>query len=156
MHIEKQFRVAHDFANSQTGAGIEEGDPHSFDEAIVKKCVHYFDLLEIMGFRSGAKPMATMDEDLESTCGSSKLMESVAKLDDLIGVESVEVDEASTTSAFTRDVSPNKKQKHTVPSSVSVATSRRGNKVKNVICLLDEETNVGMTALVNARTALAK
>ena len=126
--MEKQFRVAHNFANSQTGAGIEEGDPHSFDEAIVKKCVHYFDLLEIMGFRSGAKPMATTDEDLESTCGSSKLMESVAKLDDLIGVESVEVDESSTTSAFT--LSPNKKQKHTVPSSVSVATSRRGNKVK--------------------------
>ena len=73
--------------------------------------------------------MATTDKDLASTCGSSKLMEPIEKLDDVIGVESVQVHEASTTSAYTRDMSPKKDQKHTIPSSVSVATPRRGNKM---------------------------
>jgi hypothetical protein len=65
-HIERQFKIAHDFIHSDTGAGIQEHDKGGFDDAVRQKCPHYFDLVEVMGDRASSKPKATSDENLDS------------------------------------------------------------------------------------------
>jgi hypothetical protein len=57
-HIEKQFRLAHGFANSVTGAGLQENDPGSFEDAVKQKCSQYYFLLDVMIERSSMKPKA--------------------------------------------------------------------------------------------------
>lgn len=66
-HLERQFKAAHDFANTETGAGLEENDIGSFDEAVQKHCSMYYDLLPIMGERASAKPKALSHDGLESS-----------------------------------------------------------------------------------------
>ena len=46
--IEKKWREAHNFAESETGAGLQEHDPSSFEEAVLKKCKYYYILKDIM------------------------------------------------------------------------------------------------------------
>lgn len=66
-HIEKTFRVAYDFANTETGQGLQENEKGEFDDAVLKKCQYYFDLLEIFGDRASAKPKVTSADNLESS-----------------------------------------------------------------------------------------
>lgn len=66
-HIEKSFRIAHDFANTETGQGLQENDKGEFDDAVTKKCQYYFDLLEIFGDRASAKPKVTSADNLDSS-----------------------------------------------------------------------------------------
>ena len=61
-HIETCFRSAHDFAFTETGAGIKETDEGNFRDIILKKCPWYFDLLDIFKDRASAKPKMTSDE----------------------------------------------------------------------------------------------
>jgi hypothetical protein len=64
-HIETSFRSAHDFAFTETGAGLKETDEGNFRDIILKKCPWYFDLLPIFQDRASAKPRLTSD-DLDS------------------------------------------------------------------------------------------
>jgi hypothetical protein len=57
--IEKQFKMAHDWGTTATGAGLEVNDRDSFDDAMKQKCPQYFDLLDVMIERSSVKPKAT-------------------------------------------------------------------------------------------------
>jgi hypothetical protein len=66
-HIEKSFRLAHDFANTETGQGLQENNWGEFDDAVRRKCPYYFDLLEIFGDRASAKPKATSNDNLDSS-----------------------------------------------------------------------------------------
>jgi hypothetical protein len=66
-HIEKAFRAAHDFANTETGQGLKENDTGEFDDAVRRKCLYYFDLLEIFGDRASAKPKVTSLDNLSSS-----------------------------------------------------------------------------------------
>ena len=67
-HLERQFREAYDFANTETGAGLKEQDGVLFDDAVMQKCPHYFDLLDIFSDRASSKPKATnMDNSLASS-----------------------------------------------------------------------------------------
>ena len=43
--MEKAFKDAHTFASSETGAGLQEQDKGTFEEAVKKKCPYYYDLL---------------------------------------------------------------------------------------------------------------
>ena len=67
-HIERTFKDAHQFATSETGAGLQENDSGSFEEAVKKKCLYYYDILEVMSDRASSKPKATSydleDEDI--------------------------------------------------------------------------------------------
>jgi hypothetical protein len=58
--LEESFKSAHDWAG-QTGAGVREDDPQSFNDYVLKKCPYYFDLLEVMEDRSTARPKMTSD-----------------------------------------------------------------------------------------------
>jgi hypothetical protein len=58
-HIEKQFRTAHDWSNTVTGAGLQENDRGSFDDAIKYRCPQYFFLIDVMIERSSMQPKAT-------------------------------------------------------------------------------------------------
>ena len=66
-HIEKAFRAAHDIANTETGQGLQESDKGEFDDAVMKKCRYYFDLLEIFGDRASAKPKVTSADNLDTS-----------------------------------------------------------------------------------------
>lgn len=68
-HIEKSFRTAHDFANTETGQGLQENEKGEFDDAVLKKCQYYFDLLEVFGDRASAKPKVTSADNLDSSEG---------------------------------------------------------------------------------------
>jgi hypothetical protein len=60
INLEESFKNAHDWAG-QTGAGVKENDPRSFDEYVLRKCPYYFDLLPVMQDRSNARPLLTSD-----------------------------------------------------------------------------------------------
>ena len=64
-YIEQQFRSAEDFAERETGQGLQENDPGAFKDAILKKCKYYFDLKDVMGDRAAAKAKIT-NEDLDN------------------------------------------------------------------------------------------
>ena len=57
-HFETQFKLAHDWGNTVTGAGLQENDRGSFDDAKKQKCPQYFFLLDVMMERSSVKPKA--------------------------------------------------------------------------------------------------
>eukprot|EP00977_Amphora_coffeiformis_P023604 scaffold13773_cov76-Amphora_coffeaeformis.AAC.1 len=61
-NLEDTFRRAHDFATSETGAGIfdKEGEG-TIKDAVLKICPYYYDLLPIMSERASAKPKATSE-----------------------------------------------------------------------------------------------
>jgi hypothetical protein len=55
-NIEKAFRSAHDFANSETGAGLLATDNvATFDKLIEKRCMYYEELLPIFQGRASAR-----------------------------------------------------------------------------------------------------
>lgn len=58
-HLERQFRIASDWANN-TGQGVD--NPGHFEEALLKRCPLYRELEEVMGDRPNAKPLATSDD----------------------------------------------------------------------------------------------
>lgn len=59
--IENQMKLAQDFADSDTGQGLQESDPDSFDAAILLRCKFYFELRDIFIKRAGMKPLATTE-----------------------------------------------------------------------------------------------
>eukprot|EP00980_Cylindrotheca_fusiformis_P022064 scaffold8960_cov91-Cylindrotheca_fusiformis.AAC.4 len=69
-HIERKWREAHNFATSETGAGIQARDGvSSFQEIVKKKCPYYYDLLEIMGDRASSQPQCTNYDDDDNEDG---------------------------------------------------------------------------------------
>lgn len=59
-NMEKAFKKAFDFADSETGAGVKEKDGQKlFDDVLLSKCLYHFDLLPIMKDRSAARPKCT-------------------------------------------------------------------------------------------------
>jgi hypothetical protein len=66
-HIEKTFKEAHNFANSETGAGLREQDEGTFEEAVKRYCPYYYDLLPIMQDRASSKPKATSYDSSEES-----------------------------------------------------------------------------------------
>jgi hypothetical protein len=66
-HLERQFREAYDFSNTETGQGLQEGDPAGFDAAVRKYCNYYFDLLDIFGDRASTQPKLLSIDNLDSS-----------------------------------------------------------------------------------------
>ena len=60
-HVEQQFSSAHDLT-THTGQGIEEDDPNSFYAAVGKRCLYYFDLLEILSDHASVQPQVSSDQ----------------------------------------------------------------------------------------------
>jgi hypothetical protein len=69
--VEKKWREAHNFATSETGAGLLESDgPTSFEELVKGKCPYYYDLLDVMQDRASTAPKITNYEEDEAEVGS--------------------------------------------------------------------------------------
>ena len=81
-HIEEQFRIAHNFATSETGAGLEEANGETFQDMVRKKCQYYYELLEIMGDRAGTEPRITNADP--------SVLDSFSDVDDPVTEEGVE------------------------------------------------------------------
>ena len=66
--IEKQMKLAHDWATSKTGAGVKDGTIFgNFDECVTAKCKFYFELLPVFVARAGMQPLALTDDILASS-----------------------------------------------------------------------------------------
>ena len=70
-HLEQQFRVAYNLANTKTGQGLESNDKNSFDDAVCGLCTQYFDLFDVFHDRASSKPsyqnlagLSSSDEDV--------------------------------------------------------------------------------------------
>jgi hypothetical protein len=62
-YIDKAFKKAHDFAHTETGAGLRESDPETkYRDALLKKCIYYFDLLPVYEDRACARAKVTSDD----------------------------------------------------------------------------------------------
>jgi hypothetical protein len=70
-HLERQFRDAYDFCNTETGQGLQENDPQGFDDAVRKICPYYFDLEDIFGDRASTQPKVLFTDNLDSSDSSS-------------------------------------------------------------------------------------
>ena len=71
-HFEQQFRAAYDFANTETGQGLQSNDKNSFDDAVRGLCTQYFDLFDVFHDRASSKPscqnlagLSSSDEDVD-------------------------------------------------------------------------------------------
>jgi hypothetical protein len=63
-HVEKRWREAHNFATSETGAGIKEKDgDEQFRDIVLRKCPYYWDLLDVMQDRASSAPKLTSYDD---------------------------------------------------------------------------------------------
>lgn len=61
-HLEDCFKKAHDWAQGQTGAGVQETDPAGWRESVLQRFPHYYELLPIMVDRASARPPITNEE----------------------------------------------------------------------------------------------
>ena len=62
-HIERSFKDAHNFAESETGAGILKNDGEStFQDLVKKRCPFYYDIYDIMIDWASTRPKATSDD----------------------------------------------------------------------------------------------
>jgi hypothetical protein len=62
-HIERSWRQAHNFASSETGAGIMEQDGKAhFKDLVTQRCPWYYDLLDVMADRASSEPTCTSYE----------------------------------------------------------------------------------------------
>ena len=55
-HLEQQFRVAYNFANTKTGQGLESNDKNSFEDAVCGLCTQHFDLFEVFHDCASSRP----------------------------------------------------------------------------------------------------
>lgn len=66
-HIERSFKEAHTFAESETGAGIKEKDGEAnFQDLVKKKCPFYYDIYDVMIDRASTRAKTTnyeLDDD---------------------------------------------------------------------------------------------
>jgi hypothetical protein len=77
--LEDSFREAHVFATSETGAGIQERDGKgTFEDIVRRKCAYYYQLVDIMGDRSGTEPVLTNREPSDLDVYTSDEEEAVA------------------------------------------------------------------------------
>jgi hypothetical protein len=62
-YLEKSFRTAHDFANSETGAGLLSTDNvATFQKLIEKRCIYYNELLPIFEGRASVRATITSND----------------------------------------------------------------------------------------------
>jgi hypothetical protein len=80
-HLEKAWRLAHNFAISETVAGILEGDggEETFQDIVKSKCPFYYELLDVMADRASSKPKCT-SYDLSSDDDDDKEVQQIATI----------------------------------------------------------------------------
>jgi hypothetical protein len=76
-HIERTWRSAHNFANSETKASIKESDGEAqFEELVKRKYPYYYNLIDIMADRASSQPKCTSydaDNDEEDNLSLSDI-----------------------------------------------------------------------------------
>jgi hypothetical protein len=141
-HIQRSFREAHNFAESETGAGILENDGETTFENIVKrKCPYYYDIKDIMIDRASTKPKASSydnsDDDSDDDSDDNSDDENSNQVDDAEAVANINEVGASGNDALS-DISDTEEQEGTAlttstPRSVGTkrtASSSSGKKTK--------------------------
>jgi hypothetical protein len=131
-HIEDAWRRAHSFATSKTGAGIKENEGEStFQEAVKKICVHYYDLLEVMQDRASSRPKLTSyeaDDDEDDDDGSDQGSEE--EKEELVGGDDNSSVASGITTSTKQTSASNKKRKtgSSLMDGSAVAALTEGNK----------------------------
>jgi hypothetical protein len=117
-HIEKTFKDAFTFATSETGAGLQETDEGTFNDAVKKKCPYYFDLLDIMSDRASSKPKATSYEDSTESELDEFMEEKMSELSEEEEAAEKSVAEKSVASKRTSATTSSRKAKKKKPPSM--------------------------------------
>jgi len=159
--LETNMRAAYDFSCTETGAGLLESDKVSFDEAVRKKCSYYFDLRDIMCDRASVKPKATTDEGLDSSDEEEIVLVGEDLSDESIAEESAKKGVPGGSDGSTSSGSGKKSTASTSSGSAKKpATKRKKGSIasggRNVISLLDDESNAKLNELTSAKEALAR
>ena len=173
------WKMAHDFANTETGAGLRENDVASFNDAVRKKCKYYFDLLEVLADRASSKPKATSKpDDLDASSDSDTSYNFVAdnsKTSDYSSNDSMNKKQKATSDlspSTTNDNSNTAKRQLTHENEEPLRKTKRGHppktnndskasigskrKVPSVINLIDAETSQTMAELQKVKIKLAE
>jgi hypothetical protein len=130
-HIERSFRDAHSFAESETGAGLLSNDGEATFETIVKKKFpYYYDLKEIMVDRASTKPKVTSydtdddDDDSSEDDEDEAAVEGTSKNGDSNGKRKTSVVQRE---SVTSDISNNDEQTAQLASGVTATPSAAGS-----------------------------
>lgn len=113
-HIEKSFKNAHDFAYSETGAGLKENDEGGFNDAVIRLCSYYFDLLDLFADRASARPKATNMDGLSSSEEEEE--------------EDVDIAEIQVDVNLEEDITPKKKLARSSSSISSQSAIKKGRR----------------------------
>jgi hypothetical protein len=138
--VEDSFKNAHDFATSQTGAGIQERDGEThFKELVKKRFSYYYELLDVMVDRAATEPKITNLNPASLDTSSSDDDDS-DKEDREDRQEPVVVDQQQTTVSPLGDGAASARGS----ANNSVASSRKSNSKKDTRkrnnILMDDET----------------
>jgi hypothetical protein len=145
-HIERQFKSAHDFATSETGAGLEVNDKGSFADKLRQKCPFYDELLEHFDDRASATAKATSDDNLDSEFDSTDYDDEENDDSTQKGVEVIDVPGSESKQT------PAKKRKTSV-SSISRSSKKKERGVS--VNLMDENTANSFASLADAKERVA-
>jgi hypothetical protein len=132
-HIERSWRLAHDFATSETGAGIIEKDGDTrFRDLVTRKCPFYYQLLDVVCDRASSEPACTSyeaDEEEanseEEDCPNATSFSDISE--DEEGGISVATKQTATMNS-SRKTSSSKKKKFTLIDHSAIAALTAGNK----------------------------
>jgi hypothetical protein len=153
--LEDGFRDADRFVNSETGAGIKDNDPQSFEEKVEGICKYYYDLLPVMGDRAGNKPKKTSDDLPTEQDVDDLLRDNPDDEEEEEGKED-EVDPSTDPSANTGVA---RSSSAAISSAAGGKRSRSasptpwssGKKTGRVVSLLDQETQASIRNLTETR-----
>ena len=71
--LEAKFRNALDFADTQTGIGLQENDPDNWEHAILLRCKFYHELHPVWIDRASMRPLMTTEDMLNYNSDDSSL-----------------------------------------------------------------------------------
>jgi hypothetical protein len=84
--IETSFKEAYEFANSKTGAGVQdEQGEETFKDLVLKKCPYYFSLLDIMADKASTQPRITNYRPVDPYTDEEPSKAEEAQYDDACG-----------------------------------------------------------------------
>ena len=156
-HMEQLFWAAHDWANTETGAGLKEKDPSSFIEKLEKKCPFYFDLLPIMGDRSGGKPRATNEDNLsESEDLLISIEDAAAAREKAAAVVHTHVDSDDNSGIVMVDKTPQVSSRMSPQKRKAGSISSASGRKQIINVGVSHEANAAAVGLATARQRLAE
>ena len=152
-HMEQNFRRAHDFANTETGAGLMAEDPSSFADELEAMCPHCHGML---ADRANSKPKAATDDVLASDDEAS--VDSDVQMAMAQEEEQEEEEDEDIPTQLANDFAAVATQATQGGNTSDAPSSKRksiaAKKGKGQMKFMDEDTSMAFKATATAKTEL--